>query len=880
MKVFKPTTASLIARNFEFRGKKWFGVSVLMFIELGGERPLRQEMDLWKFWATRPEAKGILEEGCVRGRSEYLVSGSAYPLDAKDDTGCAVEAQVGGLRKALLVRGRRHWDGAHASPPQGFAAMPLDWAHAYGGAEFAENPLGLGAAPVDTPAGRVHWLPNIEDPRAPLAAPADRATPVGFGPIDQMWPQRAAQRGTYDEAWLKQDFPGIANDTDWGFFNIASVDQQQVAPFTGDEPYSFRNMHPAVARLEGRLPGLKARAFVTHRTGGEDKFKELRLQLRTAWFFPDAERAILISQGMHEVAEDDGADIVHLMAAVERLDQPREALHYLAVRDKRLDRKNGTLESLREEDLMPADLVVPLFDPAAFSNRALDRSLQRAEADRAQARADVAALGLDADEHAPPVKGPPTPEVRTIDDLIRLQAEMADEGAKAPARMAAEKAATTEDVRAIFAREKLDFAPIEREMAGLETRGPPKPFAEDLKREFIRQIAHGKALGSDVSEFEDMLGDSKRMAQWAEGDAQQLAGYRMAAHMQPAVDRLPNDAAEALRVRVRAHHAKGLPFTGWDLSGANLAGLDLKGAQLGEALLENANLTGTELGGADLHGAVLAHATLQSTQLDGANLQGANLGGARLSKVNFAGADLGGATFDDARLSDIDMRGARLDGIRLGQAQLGGVDCSGAVCDALLVFVKNDLRGCRFTGARFKQCAFVECDLSGVDFSDAVFGKCGFVGIVAPGAGFRGLRIASGCFAQGCVLTGADFGAAQLPSMNFRGAELSGAHFGNALLNGSDFSECTLQRADFRSAQLREARFVRADMRHANFGAANLWGAVLQHATLEETDFRRANLFRADLARVKVGFNVRFDEALATRMRTYPRHRPAAAAAA
>ena len=688
---------------------------------------------------------------------------------------------------------------------------------------------------------------------------------------------RNARRGTYDDAWLKQDFPGIASDTDWGFFNIAPADQQQVAPFVGDEPYSFRNMHPATARLEGRLPALKARAFVTHRIDGEDKFKELRLQLRTAWFFPDAGRAILISQGMHEVVEDDGADIVHLMAAVERLDQPRPALHYLTVRDKRLDRKNGALESLREEDLMPADLVVPLFDPTAFSNRALDRSMRRAEADRAQARADVVALGLDADEHGPPVKGPPAPEVRTIDDLIRLQAEMAAEGEKAPARMAAEKAATVEEMRGIFAREKIDFAPIEREMAGLETRGPPKPFAEDLKREFTRQIAHGKAHGCDVSEFEDMLGDSKRMAQWDDGDAQQLAGYRMAAHLQPAVDPLPNDAAEALRVRVRAHHANGLSFAGWDLSGANLAGLDLKGAQLGEALLENANLTGTELGGADLHDAVLAHATLQSTQLDGANLQRANLGGARLSKVNFAGADLRGATFDNARLSDVDMRGARLDGIRLDQAQLGSVDCSGAMCDALLVFFKRDLRGCRFTGAHFRQCTFVECDLSGVDFSEAVFEKCGFVGIVAPGASFRSLQIASGCFAQGCVLTGGDFGAAQLPNMNFRGAELSGASFGNALLTGSDFSECKLQRTDFRGAQLREARFVRADMRHANLGAANLWGAVLQHATLEETDFRRANLFRADLARVKVGFNVRFDEALTTRMRTYPRHLPATA---
>lgn len=70
------------------------------------------------------------------------------------------------------------------------------------------------------------------------------------------------------------------------------------------------------------------RAFVTQRVGNEEKFKEIKTRLNTLWFFPDAERAILAFQGMHEIAEDDGADIAHLLAAVEYLDQPRPAQHY------------------------------------------------------------------------------------------------------------------------------------------------------------------------------------------------------------------------------------------------------------------------------------------------------------------------------------------------------------------------------------------------------------------------------------------------------------------------------------------------------------------------------------------------------------------------
>jgi uncharacterized protein YjbI with pentapeptide repeats len=51
----------------------------------------------------------------------------------------------------------------------------------------------------------------------------------------------------------------------------------------------------------------------------------------------------------------------------------------------------------------------------------------------------------------------------------------------------------------------------------------------------------------------------------------------------------------------------------------------------------------------------------------------------------------------------------------------------------------------------------------------------------------------------------------------------------------------------------------------------DLRDAVLQHADLRGTDLRRANLFGADLARVRLDGSTRFDGALLTRARTWPR---------
>lgn len=851
------------------------GFSGLVLIGLDGPVSVLPEMQLWPFWATRPEAAAPLSEGMVLSRAEYLVSGVAYP-HGTDGRACAVEARVGALGKRLLVYGDRHWDGASPSRPKPFSGLPLTWGRAYGGEGFADNPVGKGLAPTESGGVRRHELPNVENPRQPIASPRDRVPPAGFGPIDPMWPQRLRHQGSYDDAWLKTQFPAVAADTDWRAFNRAPEDQQQAQPFTGTEEYAFHNLHPTLPVLQGQLPGLKVRAFVTQRAGGVDKFKEVRTRLNTLWFFPDAERAILVFQGMHEIAEDDGADIVHLLAALEYLDQPRPPEHYLRVRDKRLDKENGALEALREDDLMPADLVVPLVDFTPRENRGLERGQKRGEAERAKARAEVASHGLDPDVHAPPIKGESPPQVRSLDDLIRVRAEMDQRMAAMKQQAEQEKARTVAEVRTLFEQESQDFGLIEREMAGLETRGPPKPFVDDLLQSLHGFIAAGQ--GSDagkagIAELEHMVADDKLQAGWRLGEANQLKGYRMTAHYQPPVDRATGTAAQATRRRVLARHAAGGDLRGWNLTGADLSGLDLAGADLQGALMERANLSGTRLDRANLADAVLAHADLVSTSLRGAVLARANLGAARIEKSDFEGADLGAAIFARATLSEVSWREARLDDVHLEQARMASVDCGGARSGQMLVFNQLDLRGFRFAAARLKLAAFIGCDLRGVDFSGAVFEKCAFVSIKAAGANFAGLQIGSGCFAQECDLAGADFGGAVLQAVSFRGAGLARARLAGARLRGSDFSECDLQGADLSAADAREARFVRANLSAASLHGANLADAVLQHARLGDTDFRHANLFQSDLARVRVAPGVRFDDALTTRMRTYPRAR-------
>jgi uncharacterized protein YjbI with pentapeptide repeats len=113
-----------------------------------------------------------------------------------------------------------------------------------------------------------------------------------------------------------------------------------------------------------------------------------------------------------------------------------------------------------------------------------------------------------------------------------------------------------------------------------------------------------------------------------------------------------------------------------DLHGAEIQGADLDEADLNYAYLVGAQLQGAILEDADLHGAGLDGAQLQGANLDEADLRGANLLGARLQGANLLGADLQGANLLGARL-----QGAKLLGADLQGANLDGADLQGATAD-------------------------------------------------------------------------------------------------------------------------------------------------------------------------------------------------------
>jgi len=321
MKVIKPLNQSLLYKVFEREKKCHLSVTILSFFSFDVTQGLLSEIDLWKFAGSELGKEAMLDMGMPKPKGEVLVVGTCFASGGKPIPAHEVRLQIGPIDKTLHVFGDRFWKRKAGivktiTDPLPFTEMAMSYENAFGGPDHKMNPLGKGCVPVTSDTGEtVHPLPNIENPRDPIDSPKKKPDPAGFAPIDLTWPQRLDKVGTYDERWLRERFPGPAEDMDWTFFNAAPEDQQIDGFFKGNEPFEIKAMHPEKPLIQANLPGFTSRCFINQKADRGEQFKEIETCLDTVWLFPHAEKGIVVYRGVAEVQTDDAEDVLHMLLA-------------------------------------------------------------------------------------------------------------------------------------------------------------------------------------------------------------------------------------------------------------------------------------------------------------------------------------------------------------------------------------------------------------------------------------------------------------------------------------------------------------------------------------------------------------------------------------
>ncbi|MCC6522644.1 MAG: DUF2169 domain-containing protein [Polyangiaceae bacterium] len=199
------------------------------------------------------DARSSLRAGCelapYLARADVTLVGHAHAPARRP-------SPIGVVRLALLCDETPLFDASiriygdrppGAAAPRPFTRMPLVYERAFGGPDHPVNPVGRGS--------RGEARPNLVDP-------SDPQRPACLGPLASSWPCRAQLLAAAPPMRRSGPVLELPEPTPWEYFQAAPP-RQRTDYLRGDEWVVLEGVHPELARVASRLPGVRGAARLT-----------------------------------------------------------------------------------------------------------------------------------------------------------------------------------------------------------------------------------------------------------------------------------------------------------------------------------------------------------------------------------------------------------------------------------------------------------------------------------------------------------------------------------------------------------------------------------------------------------------------------------------
>ena len=238
-------------------------------------------------------------------RVDVVLTGHAFPR--KNATVAHVRLAIVGSQTKLLDKWLTvYGDLDDNGEPQPFEHLRLDYENTYGGAGYADNPMGVGFGSALVP--RVRYPEGRQD------------RPASFAPIPATFPSRERLLGNTPPSALASRIAEIPLDFNWRYFQAAPEDQR-INRLQGDAWIMLEHLHHRYARLRTMLPSAVAHAHVygAERVG---LVEEVPLMPDMVHIEPDRDRCSIVWRGSFPLPDERALEVITVAGGVELEDQP------------------------------------------------------------------------------------------------------------------------------------------------------------------------------------------------------------------------------------------------------------------------------------------------------------------------------------------------------------------------------------------------------------------------------------------------------------------------------------------------------------------------------------------------------------------------------
>lgn len=892
MKIIKPLTLGVLHKPFKFQGEKQICVVALGFFSLQPSKNTPQNRFLLESKAF-PKVLSQLPTGqpidmvMPKGEAEFVVCGNAHSPTGKPVTQLDAGAQVGKVSKVIRVFGDRQWYYGELSlfkvtAPEAFTSMPLGYDKAFGSPDYGFNTLGQGYNPNSFAflyGERTAPMPNLEYPQQPVNSHRKKYMPASLGPMDIMWQQRSKWVGTYDEKWIQNSFPNLADDADMRVHNVAAEDQRTTGYWQGGEPFQLRALHPEYPEICGTLPDFRVKAML-QMEAGEQADQEIRHQAvnmdaDTVWFFPEENLGVMVYRAVTPISDPDGLDVKALLLAYEGADQPeRSGEHYIDQISARMDRKKAAAQVLNEAALIPVqpESVHLMRAKKKADKEALKKARNEKFIAELEKDLDIPQSNIQKPDTEKPTPVKPVPKIEKPDiPKLELPEELSsqltlEDIADGGIDLTRALASIDKQKSQLEAQRDSELKKLESQVDELLTELDAPKEADNVE-DWKKLLEKASRLPEDLyPEIGKPSPDVEQLIELLESDQNpnkteqpadteklksleknQRAHKRAQTKLNKSRKKLSASHAEKLGIWLRGQISEKAPMAGRDLADVsalkvNFSGMDLRevnfeGANLAHANFEGANLFGANFLGANLEGANFSLANLEEANFSQCQAQGALFKDtqclkmmaveANLAKANFGGADLTKAIFNKAQLVEANLSSAKLMQTLMGE------------------IVANN--SC-WIGADMKQTVLPKSQLENADFSNATMERAIFSGVKAVSTCWQKSTAVRSFFGGGSEFAHSDWRGAEFKTCGLRGVNLSESSCQESTFYQCDFGSAILSDADFSKAVLCRALFSQANLQRVSLVEADLHQAICRGTDFTDADLSKANLVHADMS--------------------------------
>ncbi|AUR53058.1 DUF2169 family type VI secretion system accessory protein [Aquella oligotrophica] len=832
MKTIKPNNMSLLFRTQLLNKQDILTIGAFATFSFNMNEPrLLEEQQLWKIVELNLGKDEILDLGLPKPRGEYLIYGKAY--SSKPVQAMAIHITIDQLSKSLVVIGNRYWTPIGASKPEFFTELTVDYTNAYGGDGCAENPVGKG---YKAPEAGKFYLPNIEDPNSPITRKGDQPHPAGFNAYPINWPQRMQYMGQIDNNYLQECWPEFPKGTDPLIFNSAPEDQQLKGYFQGTEKFTIKNMHPVNSTQTSKLPGVRARIFITQKNrNNEEVFKELPTKAETLWLFPNQEVGTLLFRANINVIDEEYSDLLQLYAVWESVEEaPRSAEFYLqqlllndqieneAVAEPPIEEPPIAKESAPVEETVAEEYTLP-------QNPELDKALKDLQDIQKKLSDQLKAQGVDPEQQTAKIMSmsanPQSKEMSSEEALKELQ----------------------QITQNIMQKNNLTQADLDKVITqSAESKLPP---LSDLLKQLGPLEGNAAELVENLVKL-DKISQDNQVAQEpeiAEESPIDNNGIDEATIPLPVLTPLTLTTSD-----VMTKYNRNKDLSSLDLSNFDLSSLDLKGADFSRSILNNVNFQNSNLDNVVFNNSFLDSADFSNTSLNDATINDSYLGRANFLNANLTSVKITNSDLNSSNFNKNILLGAQFTDVNLDQSNLENIVAQQSK------FIRCIISNCNLSNANFTKATLTDSDLSLSILNNSKFNNASATGIKLAGAtgestDFKDANLSYSRADETTSLYKANFKNTNLNFASWEGAQLAESDFSNAIFDESNFSSSNFTKAKLELASAKKTNFTKAVFEHADLNRINLFKGSLRRSNLLATDLRYSNLYGVDFYKASMG---------------------------